>query len=84
MDHDLLQVGPPDAVTFLESFLVNLFEGFVMVLDAVVERSPMGLSRPIDPAGFGHGFVRMKTGDRCGLRSREAERAIGVPGVWMK
>jgi hypothetical protein len=56
MDHDLLQVGPPEAVALLESFLVNLFEGFVMVLDARVEGGQMRLPGSVDRAGFGHRF----------------------------
>ena len=56
MDHDLLQVGPPEAVAFLESFLVNLFEGFIVILDALVEGGQMRLSGSVDRAGFGYRF----------------------------
>jgi len=70
MDHDLLQVGSPRAVTFRESFRVNLFEGFIVILDALVERSQMRLSRTVDRASFGHGFLHRKTGDQGGSRSQ--------------
>jgi len=56
MDHDLLQVGSPRAVAFRESFRVNLFEGFIVVLHALVERGQMRLSGTADRTGFGHGF----------------------------
>ena len=38
MDHDLLQVGSPEAVTFLESFLANPFKGYIVALDPPVEK----------------------------------------------
>ena len=57
MDHDLLQIGSPEAVAFRESFRVNLFEGFIMILDALVEGGQMRLSGTVDRAGFGHGVV---------------------------
>ena len=79
-DHDLFEVGSPEAVTFLESFRVNLFEGFVMVLDALVEGGQMRLSGPVDRAGFGHRFVHRQTGEEGGSSSQGAEKARGVPG----
>jgi hypothetical protein len=78
MDHDLLQVGPPEAVALLESFRVNLFEGFVMVLDALVEGGQMRLSGSVDRAGFGHRFFE-ETGDEGGSSFEKAQRAKGVP-----
>ena len=57
LDHDLLPIGSPEAVAFRESFLVNLFEGFIMILDALVEGGQMRLSGTVDRAGFGHGVV---------------------------
>jgi len=60
MDHDLLQIGSPEAVAFRESFWVNLFEGFIMILDALVEGGQMRLSGTVDRAGFAHGVVVRK------------------------
>jgi len=55
------QVGAPEAVTFGESFRVNLFEGFVVILDALVEGGQMRFSGTVDPADFGHGFAHKQT-----------------------
>jgi len=55
MEHDLLQVGSPKAVTFHKSFRVHLFEAFIVILDALVEGSQMGFSRSVDRADVGHG-----------------------------
>ena len=71
-DHDLFEVGSPEAVTFLESFRVNLFEGFIVVLDALVEGGQMRLSGMVDRAGFGHRFVHRQTGEEGGSSSQGA------------
>jgi len=70
MDHDLLHVRSPESVAFDESFRPELFEAFVVILDALVEGAPMRLSGAVDRAGFGHGFLHRKTGDKCGSRSQ--------------
>jgi len=79
MDHDLLQVGPPEAVTFLESFRVNLFKGFIVGLHALVEGGQMRLSGSVDRAGFGHRFVSKKIGGQGGSSFEGAQKARGVP-----
>ena len=86
MDHDLVQVGPPAAVAFLESFLVNVFKGFVVVLNALVEGGQMRLPGSVDRAGFGHRFVSKKIGGQGGSSFEGAQRARGVPrgGAWGK
>jgi hypothetical protein len=43
----------PEAVAFLESFLVNLFKGFVVILHALVEGGQVWLPGSVDRAGFG-------------------------------
>ncbi len=78
--HNLLQVGPPEAVTFLESFRVNLFKGFIVVLHALVEGGQVRLSRPVDRAGFGHRFGYRQTGEEGGSNPQGAQKARGVPG----
>jgi hypothetical protein len=69
MDHDLPRVGSPEAVAFRETFRVNLFEGFIVVLDALVEGSQMRLSGPVDRTGFGHRFEHDKIVDMGGSHS---------------
>jgi hypothetical protein len=55
-----------EAVAFHDSFRVNLFEGFVLILHAQIEGGHMPLSAAADGAGLGHGFVHKTTGVRGG------------------
>ena len=52
-----LQIGSPESVAFGESFRVNLFEDFIVVLHALVEGGQVRLSGAVDRACFGQGFV---------------------------
>ncbi len=70
MDHDLLQVGSPESVAYGESFRPDLFEAFVVILDALVEGAPMRLSGTVNRTGFGHRFLHSKTDDEGGSRSQ--------------
>jgi len=79
MDHDLLQVGPPEAVALFESFRVNLLEGFIVILYALVEGGQMRLSGSVDLAGFEHRFVSKKIRGQGGSSFEGAQRARGVP-----
>jgi hypothetical protein len=62
----------PEAVAFRKSLRVDLFEGFVMILDALVEWGQMRLSGTVDRAGFGHGVVQKK-------RAEKGPRSTGDP-----
>ena len=63
-DHDLLQVRAPEAVALLEPLGPELFQCLVVILHAVVQGRQVGLSGPVDRAGFGHGVVLNKRGER--------------------
>jgi hypothetical protein len=70
MDHDLLQAGSPESVAFGESFRPDLFEAFVVILDALAEGGPVRFSGTVDETGFGHRFPQNKTGGEGGSRSQ--------------
>ncbi len=52
-DHDLLQVGAPEAVALLEPLGPELFQCLVVILHALVQGRQVGLSGPVDRAGGG-------------------------------
>jgi len=56
-DDHLPEIRSPEAVAFLESLLVNLFEGLEVILNTLVVRGQMGLSWSVDGTDFGHGVV---------------------------
>ena len=45
-----------------ETSLVDLLKGIEVILDALVVRGEMGLSRPVNGTGFGHAVVLKKRG----------------------
>ena len=67
--HDLFEVFSEEAEPFAEPLLPRAFQDFPVILDALIEGGQVRFTRPVDRAGFGHGFVHEKTGGECGSRS---------------